>query len=59
MKWFTDASKLTHVLAVAIVAAYGFFQTPAGQAVLTQYPKLVALSTALGLLVTLYINPRK
>ena len=52
-------SKLTHIFALLGAAVWGFLATPAGQAVLHQYPILSALSGAVSTIVMVYRNPHK
>jgi len=52
-------SKLTHIFALLGAAVWGFLATPAGQAVLHQYPILSALSGAVSTVVMVYRNPHK
>jgi hypothetical protein len=48
----------THYLAVAVAALAGFALTPAGQALVAQYPKLSVLFGAAGALAALYHSPK-
>jgi hypothetical protein len=50
-------SKFTHFLAAAVVAVSAFFMTPAGTALLTQYPHLVPVAGGLAALALNYRNP--
>lgn len=50
---------LTHVLAVGIAAAAGFFATPAGLAIVKQYPVLVPVAAGIGVIAALYRTPRQ
>ena len=50
---------ITHVFAVIGAAAWGFLATPAGQAVLHQYPILSALVGAVSTVFVVYRNPLK
>jgi hypothetical protein len=50
--------KVTHALAAVVVAAAGFFLTPAGQSLLHQYPVLVPVASGLGALALLYHAPK-
>ena len=50
--------KVTHVAAALFAAAVGFAVSPAGEALVRQYPKLAAVSTLLGLLGSLYHSPK-
>jgi hypothetical protein len=49
---------ITHWAAGAFVAVVGFAVSPAGQAIVAQYPKLSAVATLLGLLGALYHSPK-
>jgi hypothetical protein len=49
---------ITHVYAVAVVAVAGFFMTPAGIAVLAQYPKLVPIVTGIAGIAAVYHTPK-
>ncbi len=49
--------KITHVLAVVAAAAAGFIATPAGKALLGQYPVLSAAGAAILAVAALYHNP--
>ncbi|HUJ33273.1 MAG TPA: hypothetical protein VLY23_18470 [Candidatus Acidoferrum sp.] len=49
--------KLTHVLAVAAVAVVGFVVSPAGQAVVKQYPWASAISGAILAVAAIYHVP--
>lgn len=50
---------LTHVIAVGIAAIAGFLATPAGQALIRQYPVLVPVATGIGVIAALYRTPRQ
>jgi hypothetical protein len=50
---------ITHVYAVIVAAASAFLATPAGIALLHQYPKLVPIIAGLAGLAALYHNPAK
>jgi hypothetical protein len=50
--------KATHVIAVAVLAAAGFFMTPAGQALVHQYPYIEPLASGLAVVAALYHNPK-
>lgn len=50
-------SKVTHVLAVILGSAAAFALSPAGQAVIKQYPKLGGVAGILGV-AALYFNPK-
>lgn len=50
---------LTHVIAVGIAAIAGFLVTPAGQALIRQYPVLVPVATGIGVIAALYRTPRQ
>jgi len=49
--------KITHVFAVIAAAAAGFIATPAGKALLGQYPVLSAAGAAILAVAALYHNP--
>ena len=49
---------VTHVLAGAAVAIAGFFVTPAGQAIIKQYPVLSPIAAGLALVLSLYHDPK-
>lgn len=51
-------SKLTHVLALGAAAVYGFILSPAGQAVLKQYPHLEPVVTGIVMIAGLYFSPK-
>lgn len=53
---FKGASKLTHFFAACFVAVAGFAVSPAGRALVSQYPKLAGLA---GLVITLGALYRK
>jgi hypothetical protein len=53
-----DFKKITHVYAVIVVAAAAFFMSPAGIAVLAQYPKLVPVVTGIAGLAAVYHTPK-
>jgi len=50
---------ITHVFAFIGAAVWAFLATPAGQAVLHQYPILSAIIGALGTVGLVYHNPLK
>lgn len=50
-------TKITHAFAAVAAAVYAFFLTPAGTAVLHQYPKLAAGLAGLTTIAALYHNP--
>jgi hypothetical protein len=50
---------VTHYIALGVAALAGFAVTPAGQALVTQYPKLSMLFAAVGAIAALYHNPTK
>jgi hypothetical protein len=58
-KWATQLKAVTHVIALGGVAVVGFAATPAGQAVIHQYPKLAAGFAAIGVLMATYHDPNK
>lgn len=49
--------KVTHLAAAGAVAGYTFLQTPAGQALIKQYPHLATLFAMIGTLFALYHIP--
>lgn len=49
--------KLTHIIAVILTAATAFLVTPAGIALVHQYPIVAALAAALAVATT-YFNPK-
>lgn len=51
--------KITHVLAVAAAAVAIFFASPAGHAVLMQYPVIAPLANGLAMIMAIYHNPIK
>lgn len=51
-------SKITHGIAVVLGVATTFLVTPAGEALVKQYPWLTAVSSALGIALV-YFNPKK
>jgi hypothetical protein len=51
-------SKLTHILAIAGAAITAFVLTPAGQAIIHQYPKLAPIAGAVATLFAVYHNPK-
>ena len=50
-------TNVTHWLTLAFVAIYGFSQSPAGHALVVQYPQLTGIVTGLGFMMTLYHVP--
>lgn len=50
-------STLTHFLAAAAAATVAFFVSPAGQAVLHQYPHLAPIASGVALIAGLYHSP--
>lgn len=50
--------RITHVIAVGLATVAAFFMTPAGMALVHQYPRLAAVSTLVGM-GALYFNPTK
>lgn len=50
--------KLTHVLAVVIAGVATFFATPAGLAVVKQYPVLAPAVAGLAMIAALYRSPK-
>lgn len=59
MPALSQAKKVTHLAAVAIIAIAGFLETPAGKALVSQYPHLAPIASGIGVLVALYSNPTK
>ena len=57
LAFFTEAKKLTHLLASGIALLATFSMTDAGQALIRQYPHLAALATLVGALGALYRAP--
>jgi hypothetical protein len=53
----TKFKKLTHVFAAVMAAAAAFVVTPAGKALLSQYPALSAAAAGILALAALYHNP--
>lgn len=49
---------ITHFAAVVIAAVSAFVLTPAGQAVLAQYPKLATIGGGIGAILALYHSPK-
>jgi hypothetical protein len=49
---------ITHVYAGVVVAIAAFFMSPAGMAVLAQYPKLVPIVTGIAGLAAIYHTPK-
>ena len=58
MSFLSKFKGVTHFAAAAFTAIVGFAASPAGQAIVKQYPKLSAAATLLGLLGALYHNPQ-
>jgi len=58
MKFSFNASAITHVAAVFLASAAAFAASPAGQALVSQYPKLSALAGAILALAALYHVPK-
>jgi len=54
----TKFSKLTHVLAITGAAIAGFAMTPAGQAIIHQYPKLSPVLAAVLTIAGIYRDPK-
>ena len=52
-------TKVTHVLALVGAAVWAFIATPAGQAVLHQYPVIAGLVGAVSTVLVVYHNPIK
>lgn len=50
---------ITHVFAVVGVAIMGFIATPAGQAIVAQYPVLTGIAGAISVLGAVYHKPTK
>lgn len=59
MRAIINAKGITHFFAALAASTYGFFLTPAGQAILHQYPKLGTVFAALTTLLALYHSPQK
>lgn len=57
MKFNFNVSAITHVLAVAFSAAVVFVMSPAGQALVKQYPKLSVASGILLAIAAVYHVP--
>lgn len=55
----TRFKKLTHVLAVGFAAVVGFAVSPAGEAIVKQYPKVSGIFALLGVLGALYHSPKE
>jgi len=51
--------KVTHVVAVGFATVAAFAISPAGQAVVKQYPKLAVAVTLIGSLGALYHEPKQ
>lgn len=51
--------KVTHVVALIVVTGAAFCVTPAGQALVHQYPVLAPIAAGLATLAALYFNPQK
>lgn len=51
--------KITHVFAVVLSGAVAFAATPAGQALVHQYPVLSGVVGVIGVLGAVYHNPNK
>ena len=58
-KFLAGFKNLTHYLAVGMIAAYGFAMSPAGQALVKQYPKLSGVVGMLGGVMALYYSGEK
>lgn len=50
-------SMLTHFFAMVSIGIGAWFETPAGHAVLVQYPHLVPIIGTIGVIAGLYKNP--
>jgi hypothetical protein len=50
---------VTHFLGAVIVAVAGFAVTPAGVALIKQYPQFAMIATGIGALAALYHSPRE
>jgi hypothetical protein len=50
--------KVTYAIAVGVAAIAAFFVTPAGQALVHQYPVLVPIAAGFGVLATLFHDPK-
>ena len=50
-------TNVTHWLTLAFVAIYGFSQSPAGQALIHQYPQLSGGLVVLGIISSVYHGP--
>lgn len=59
MSYLKQFSNATHFIGAGILAVLAFVATPAGQALITQYPKLSVFVTLLGMIAALYKNPTK
>ena len=57
MNWLAGFKKVTHVLAGVLATASAFALTPAGEAIIKQYPKLGGVAGILGV-VALYFSPK-
>ena len=51
--------KLTHIIAAAVIALWAFAMSPAGHALLQQYPKLAPIASGLCVLFSLYHEPNQ
>lgn len=51
--------KATHIFAAALVLASAFAVSPAGQALIHQYPVLSGVAAAIAALVAVYHNPQQ
>ena len=58
MDFLSVYKKATHIAAVAVIAAGAFALSPAGQALVAQYPKLATVSAVLVFLTSLYHQPK-
>jgi hypothetical protein len=59
MKSFVNAKGITHLYALIAAAVGSFLVSPAGQAVLMQYPHLASVISAISIILALYHNPSK
>jgi hypothetical protein len=54
----TKISKVTHIIAIIGAGVTAFVLTPAGQALIHQYPKLAPIAGAIATLFAVYHNPK-
>lgn len=50
---------ITHLAAVVVVGTASFFATPAGTALIKQYPHLSVIASTVVMLATLYHTPKE